>query len=42
MTTALVTPLTALTDDLDAAVRGAHPGRARVDAVGPRPGSAPR
>ena len=25
MTTALVTPLTALTDDLDAAVRGAHP-----------------
>jgi 3-mercaptopropionate dioxygenase len=34
MTTALVTPLTALTDDLDAAVRGTHPGRARVDAVG--------
>ena len=33
MTTALVTPLTALTDDLDAAVRGAHPGQARVDAV---------
>src|SRR3954454_21877509 len=34
MTTALVTPLTALTDDLDAAVRGAQPGQARVDAVG--------
>jgi 3-mercaptopropionate dioxygenase len=38
VTTALVAPLShslaALTDDLDAAVRGAHPGPARVAAVG--------
>jgi predicted metal-dependent enzyme (double-stranded beta helix superfamily) len=34
MTTAIAAPLTALTADLDAAVRDAAPGQARVDAVG--------
>ena len=34
MTITLETPLSALTADLDAAVRGTHPGMPRVDAVG--------